>query len=67
MWMRWPLPNAVGVALAIAGLVGMSVAAAPAQAASLVGKPCKQVGATQGDGPGRTVICTKMTKGKNKG
>ena len=67
MWMRRPLPNAVGVALAIAALVGMSVAAAPAQAASLVGKPCTKLGATQGDGPGRTIICTKMTKGKNKG
>ena len=40
---------------------------APAQAASLVGKPCKKAGITRADGPGRTVICTKMKKGPKKG
>jgi hypothetical protein len=45
----------------------LAIVGAPAQAASLVGKPCTKLGATQGDGPGRTIICTKMTKGKNKG
>jgi hypothetical protein len=53
--------------LALAAITGLALASAPAQAASLVGKPCKQVGAKQGDGPGRTIVCTKMTKGKNKG
>jgi len=48
--------------LAFAGLL-----APAAQAATLVGKPCKKAGVTQGDGPGRTVICTKITKGKKKG
>ena len=53
--------------LALAAITGLALASAPAQAASLVGKPCTKLGAKQGDGPGRTIICTKMTKGKNKG
>jgi len=40
---------------------------APANAATVEGKACKKAGTTQGDGPNRTVICTKVTKGKNKG
>jgi invasion protein IalB len=55
------------VAVAASALIVMAVLAAPAQAASLVGKPCTKAGTTSGDGPGRTVICTKMTKGKHKG
>jgi len=54
-------------AITLGLIVSMTVVSAPAQAASLVGKPCKKVGATMGDGPGRTVICTKITKGKKKG
>jgi hypothetical protein len=54
-------------AITLGLIVSMTVVSAPAQAASLVGKPCKKVGATMGDGPGRTVICTKIAKGKKKG
>ena len=54
-------------AITLGLIVSTTVVSAPAQAASLVGKPCKKVGATMGDGPGRTVICTKITKGKKKG
>ena len=54
-------------AITLGLIVSMTVVSAPAQAASLVGKPCKKVGATMGDGPGRTVICTKIKKGKKKG
>ena len=59
----------ITVSLALVVGVGLSAAllSAPAQAASLVGKPCKKVGATMGDGPGRTVICTKLKSGKKKG
>jgi hypothetical protein len=53
--------------MAVAAVASLAFASAPAQAASLVGKPCTKLGATQSDGPGRTIICTKMTKGKNKG
>jgi len=38
-----------------------------AEAASLVGKPCAKVGVNSGDGPGRTVVCVKLTSGKDKG
>jgi hypothetical protein len=55
------------VALLSASLAAFALASVPAQAASLVGKPCTKLGAKQGDGPGRTIVCTKMTKGKNKG
>lgn len=44
-----------------------TVVPAPAQAATVEGKACKKAGATQGDGPSRTVICAKVAKGKNKG
>ncbi len=44
-----------------------TVVPAPAQAATVEGKACKKAGATQGDGPNRTVICAKVAKGKNKG
>ncbi len=47
--------------------VGIALLTAPAQAASLVGKPCSKEGTTTGDGPGRVLVCTKITKGKNKG
>ena len=46
-------------------VVGTAVSA-PAQA-SLVGKPCKKVGATTVDGSGRTLVCVKVKRGKNKG
>ena len=61
-----PSMRAKAAALATA-LIAMAALSAPAQAASLVGKPCKKAGITSADGPGRTVVCTKMTKGKNKG
>ncbi|MFZ8981623.1 MAG: hypothetical protein ACO21N_07135, partial [Candidatus Nanopelagicales bacterium] len=48
-------------------LVALAVVPGPAHAASLVGKPCAKVGAPMGDGPGRTVVCTKITNGKKKG
>jgi len=52
---------------ALAVLVAVALASAPAQAASLVGKPCKKAGMTKSDGPGRTVICKKAKQGKFKG
>jgi len=58
---------AASLAAVLAAGLGAALLAAPAQAASLVGKPCKKVGATQSDGPGRTVKCVKVTKGKDKG
>ena len=68
-WSRRVIPSTViAVALALLGTV-LLIAGSPdsAQAASLVGKPCKKVGTTMGDGPGRTVICTKLKSGKKKG
>lgn len=63
------LRSRVTVSLALVVGVGLSAAllSAPAQAATLVGKPCKKVGMTRGDGPGRTVKCVKVTKGPKKG
>ena len=60
---------AIAASLAAVLAAGLSAAllAAPAQAASLVGKPCKKVGITRPDGPGRTVQCVKVSKGKDKG
>lgn len=58
---------AAALAAAVSLAVGISPLSAPAQAASLVGKPCSKEGATIGDGPGRVLVCTKITKGKNKG
>jgi len=55
------------VPIALAVGLGAALLASPAQAATLVGKPCTKAGATQGDGPGRTVTCVKVTTGKNKG
>lgn len=54
---------AAAVSLAATG----ALLATPAQAASLVGKPCKKVGVTRPDGPGRTLVCTKVTRGPQKG
>lgn len=58
---------AASLALVLAVGLGAALLASPAHAATLVGKPCKKAGAMQGDGPGRTVKCVKITKGKNKG
>ena len=58
----------VAVVLAVIGTaVAAVVTPGRAQAASLVGKPCPKVGITKGDGPGRTVICARVKKGKHKG
>ncbi|MBM3690066.1 MAG: hypothetical protein FJW80_10540 [Actinobacteria bacterium] len=59
--------SVVGLASAVALGVMASLLSGPAQAASLVGTPCQKVGMTMGDGPGRTVVCTRIKKGKNKG
>jgi len=53
-------------AITLGLIVSMTVVSAPAQAASLVGKPCKKVGATTVDGSGRTLVCVKVKRGKNK-
>lgn len=45
----------------------LAIVGAPAQAASVEGKPCKKAGVTRPDGPGRTLVCTKITKGPQKG
>lgn len=57
------------LALGLAALLtfGITSSMSSAWADTLVGKPCTTVGATTGDGPGRTVVCAKATKGKNKG
>lgn len=54
-------------AIAATLVVAAMLVSAPAQAATLVGKPCTKVGTMMGDGPGRTVICTKLRSGKKKG
>ena len=68
-WSRRVIPSAViTAALALmATVLSIALVGPSAQAASLVGKPCKKVGMTMGDGPGRTVICTRMKKGPKKG
>lgn len=58
--------SVLAAVLLAAGLVA-AVLISPAQAASLVGKPCSRAGATMNEGPNRTLVCTKVTKGKNKG
>lgn len=60
------LVAAAGALAVVAGL-SLALVTAPAQAASLEGKPCKKAGATRPDGPGRTLVCTKITKGPKKG
>lgn len=52
---------------AITATVACALPTSPAMAASLAGKPCQKVGMTTGDGPGRTVVCTRMKKGPKKG
>lgn len=61
--------RAVSVLLAAAmtASVGLALLAMPAQAASMEGKSCKKAGITRPDGPGRTLVCTKVTKGPQKG
>lgn len=66
------LPSGLVVGLVV-GLVATSIALGypgghtTAHAASLVGQPCTKVGATTGDGPGRTVQCVRTVGGKKKG
>ncbi len=60
------LVAAAGALALVAGLSPVLLSGS-AQAASLVGKPCAKVGQTMGDGPGRTVVCTRVKKGKKKG
>jgi len=58
----------VAAVLALIGTAGaIAIGPEPAQAATLVGKPCPKLGMTMGDGPGRTVICSRVKKGKHKG
>lgn len=58
----------LNVGLLVLGLLSSSLfLAAGVEAATLVGKPCLKLGATAGDGPGRTLVCAKVTSGKNKG
>ena len=55
----------VAAVLALIGTAGaIAIGPEPAQAATLVGKPCPKLGMTMGDGPGRTVICSRVKKGK---
>ncbi|MEK9663244.1 MAG: hypothetical protein VW082_01355 [Candidatus Nanopelagicales bacterium] len=57
----------IGVCALLASVtLGLALVNAPAQAASLVGKPCKKAGATTGDGPGRTLVCTKITRARTR-
>ncbi len=51
----------------LAAVLSVSLVGSSAQAASLVGKPCKKAGVTRPDGPGRTLVCAKITKGPQKG
>ena len=55
------------LAAAATVLIGTAILSGPAQAAPVVGKPCKQAGMTSVDGAGRTVVCKKAKAGKNKG